>query len=136
MPHLDPSQVVLEARDERGGNGGEPVLVAVARPDSQWLHLNINVHDPEPDGCHGAPAAPVAKFGHQLGGSVQQRHDGGDCFASHDRGDVDLLVGVLGIDVPLQGVVENALVEEPQGIHGLVLCRGRDVSMHRQVGQE
>jgi len=33
-------------------------------------------------------------------------------------------------------VIEDALVEEHQGIHGLVLGGGSDVSMHRQVGQE
>jgi hypothetical protein len=58
MPRLDPGQVVLEQRGERGGNGGEPVLVALARTDGQGLHLNIEVLAPEPDGFRDAPAAP------------------------------------------------------------------------------
>ena len=33
-------------------------------------------------------------------------------------------------------MIEDALVEEHQGIHGLVLGGGSDVSIHRQVGQE
>ena len=33
-------------------------------------------------------------------------------------------------------MIEDALVEEHQGIHGLVLCGRCDVSVHRQVGQE
>jgi hypothetical protein len=33
-------------------------------------------------------------------------------------------------------MAEDALVEEHQGIHGLVLGGGSDVSMHREVGQE
>ena len=40
------------------------------------------------------------------------------------------------IDATLHSVVEDVLVEEHQGIHGLVLGGGRDVSMHHQVGQE
>ncbi len=136
MQRLDPGQVVLEQRGERGGNGGEPVLVALARTDGQWVHLNIEVLDPDPDGFHDAQAATVEQFGNQLGGSVQQRDDGGDFFACHDNGDVDLLVGAHGIDAALHDVVEDALVEERQGIHGLVLGGGSDVSMHRQVGQE
>ena len=43
--------------------------------------------------------------------------------------------GAHGIDASLHGVVEDALGEEHQGMHGLVLGRGRDVSMHGQVGQ-
>ena len=44
--------------------------------------------------------------------------------------------GAHGIDASLHGVVEDALVEEHQGMHDVVLGGGSDVSMHRQVGQE
>jgi hypothetical protein len=94
------------------------------------------VLDPKPDRFHNAQAAPVEQFGNQLGGSVQQRDDGGDCFACHDHGNVDLLVGTHGVDATLHGVVEDALIEEHQDIHGLVLGGGCDVSIQRQVGQE
>jgi hypothetical protein len=133
---LDPGQVILEHRGERGGKSGEPVLVALARTDGQWLHLIIDVLDPKPDRFHDAQATPVEKFGNQWGGSIQQRDDGGDFFACHDHGDVDLLVGAHGIDVARQSMGEDARVEEHQGIHGLVLSGGHDVSMHCQVGQE
>jgi hypothetical protein len=136
MPRLDPGQVVLEQRRQGDGNGGEPVLVARARTDGQWLHLIIDVLDPKPDRFHDAQATPVEKFGNQWGGSIQQRDDGGDFFACHDHGDVDLLVGAHGIDVARQSMGEDARVEEHQGIHGLVLSGGHDVSMHCQVGQE
>jgi len=36
----DPGQVILEQRRERGGKGGAPVPVALARTDGQWLHLD------------------------------------------------------------------------------------------------
>jgi len=52
------------------------------------------------------------------------------------KGDVDLLVGAHGIDTALQSVVEGALVEEHQGIHGLVLGGGRDIAVHGQVREE
>jgi hypothetical protein len=136
MPCLDPGQVVLEHKGERGRNGGEPVLVALARTDGQWLDLNIDVLDPGPDGFHDAQAAPVEQFGHQLGGAIHQREDGGDFFAGHDHRDVDVLVGTHGIDAALYGVVEDSLVEEHYGIHRLVLSGGDDMSMYRQVGQE
>ena len=58
MQRLDPGQVVLEQRGERGGKGGEPVLVAFARTDGQLLHLNIDVLDPEPDRFHDAQPLP------------------------------------------------------------------------------
>ena len=47
MQRLDPGQLILKQGRERGGNGGEPVLVALARTDGQWLHLNIDVMDPD-----------------------------------------------------------------------------------------
>jgi hypothetical protein len=62
--------------------------------------------------------------------------NGGDFFAGRDNGDVELLVGANGIDTARQRMVENALVEEHQGIRRLVLGCGRDVSVHGQVGQE
>jgi hypothetical protein len=92
--------------------------------------------DPEPDRFHDVQPAPVEQFGHQLGGSVYERDDGGDFFVDHDHGDVDLLVGANSVDVALHNVVEDAPVEEHQGIHGLVLGGTSDVSVHRQVGQE
>jgi hypothetical protein len=108
-----------------------------ARAWGRYASPLINdVLDPEPDGFHDPQAAPVEKFGNQLGGSDQQRDDGGDFFACHDHGDVDLLVGAHGIDAPLHGVVEDALVEAHQGMHGLVLGGGSQVSVHGQVGQE
>jgi hypothetical protein len=57
-------------------------------------------------------------------------------FTGHDHRDGDLLGGAHGIDVALQGVMEDAFVEEHQSIHGLVLGGGSDVALHRQVGQE
>ena len=136
VPRPDPGQVILEQRRERSGNGGEPVLVALTRTDGQWLQLEIDVLDPEPDGFHDAQAAPVEEFGNQSGGSVHQRHDAGDFFARHDHGDIDLLVGAHGIDAARHGVVEDARVEEHQGIHGLVLGGGSDISVHGKVHEE
>jgi hypothetical protein len=67
---------------------------------------------------------------------VHEREDGGDFLACHDHGDANLLGGAYGIDATLHDLIKDALVEEHQGIDGLVLGRGRDVSMHCQVGQE
>ena len=71
MQRLDPGQVALEQRGERGGKGGEPVLVTLTRTDGQLLHLEIDVLDPDPDGFHDAQATPVEQFGNRLGGAVQ-----------------------------------------------------------------
>jgi len=136
MPRLDPGQVVLEQRRQGDGNGGEPVLVARAPTDGQWRHLILDVLDPEPDGFHDVQPAPVEELGDHLASAVHERDDGGVCLACHDHGDGDLLDGSHGIDAALQGVVEEALGEEHQGMHGVVLGGGSDVSMHRQVGQE
>ena len=127
---------MLAPRRERGGNGGAPVLVALARTDGQWLHLKIDVLDPEPDGFYDTQPAPVEELGDYLGGSVHEREDGGDFFARHDHGDVELLVNANSIDVVLKRMVEDALVKEHQGMHRLVLGRGSDVSEHGQVSQE
>ena len=102
----------------------------------QLLHLIVDVLDPEPDRFHDAQPAPVEEFGDHLGSSVHEREHGGDFFAGHDHGDGDLLVGAHGIATALQRMGEDALVEEHQGIHRLVLGRGSDVSMHGQVRQE
>jgi hypothetical protein len=120
---------------ERGRNGGEPVFVPLARTDGQWLHLLIEVLDPEPDHCHEAQPSPLEARGHQLRGSVHERDDGDNCFAYHDHKDVDLPVGARGLEAALQNMVEDALREECQGMHRQLLGGGSDVSVHRQVSQ-
>jgi hypothetical protein len=71
-----------------------------------------------------------------LRGAVHERDDGRDFCARHGHGDIDFLGGAHGVDTALQRLVEDARVEAHQGIHGLVLGGGRDVSMHHQVGQQ
>lgn len=97
---------------------------------SWQLHLPTDVLDPEPDRLHDAQPAPVEELGDQLGGSAHERENSSDFFAGHDHGDVDLLVGVHCIDAALQGLFEDALVEEHQGVHRLILGGGSDVSVH------
>jgi hypothetical protein len=111
MPCLDAGQVIPEQRGERAGKVVNRSF-ALARTDGQWLHLNIDVLDHKLDRFHDAQAAPVEKFGHQLGGAMHEREDGGDFFACHDHGGVESLVGTHGIDAAFHGVVEDALVEE------------------------
>jgi hypothetical protein len=54
MQRLDAGQVVLEQRGQSSRKGGKPVFAALAGADSQLLHLNIDVLDPEPHGFHDA----------------------------------------------------------------------------------
>jgi hypothetical protein len=71
-----------------------------------------------------------------LGGATHEREDGSAFFAGHDHRDVDRLVGIHGLATARQRLVEDALVEEHQGIHRLVLGRSSDVSVHGQVSEE
>ena len=115
MQRLNSSQTVLEQRGQGGGKGGEPVLVALAGTYGQLLHLKIDVLDPEPDRFHDPQPAAVEELGDHLGGSVHERDNGGDFFACHDNGHVDLLVGANGIDAALERLVQDAFVKEDQG---------------------
>jgi hypothetical protein len=109
MQGLDPDQVVMEQRGERGGKGCEAIFVALARTDGQLLHLKIDVLDPDADSFHDAQAATVEQFGNQLGSAVQQRDNRGDFFACHDNGDVDLLVSAHSIYAPSRGWLRTRL---------------------------
>lgn len=108
----DPGEVVLEQRRQSGGNGCEPILVALARTDDELFHLEIEVLAPEPDAFPDAQATPVEKSGNQLGGPVHQGNDTGDFFACHDHGDIHLFWGTNGIDFAIHGMVEESLIEE------------------------
>ena len=66
MRRLDPGQVILEQRGERGGKSGEPVLVALTGTDGQLLHL-------KPDRFHDAQPAPIEELGDHLAGPVHER---------------------------------------------------------------
>jgi hypothetical protein len=134
MQRLAPMQVVLEQRRQGGRQGGKPVLVALARTDGPWLHLRIAVLDPGPGRFHHAPSAPAEELGDHWGSAVHEREHGGTCFAGHDHEDGALLVGTHSIDTA--SMVEDALGEEHQGMHRLVLDRGSDVAVHGQVRQE
>ena len=84
-------------------------------------HLEVNVLDPEADGFHDPQSAAVQKLRNQLGSAFQQREDGGDLIARHHDGDIHLLVSANGIDRTFHGLAEDALVEENESIHGLIL---------------
>jgi len=100
------------------------------------LHRNIDVLDAEPDGLHNPQAAPVEQFRHQLRGPLHEREDRGNLFTGHHDGDVDFLVGAHGVNAAIQRLLEDALIEKDQGIHGLVLGRRRHVALDGQVGQK
>lgn len=100
------------------------------------FHGKVNVLDAEPDGFHNAQAAAVQHFRHQLRGAAHERQDGGDFVARHHDGDVDFLGGAHGIDTVLQRLLEDALVQKDQGIHGLVLGRRRHVALDGQMGEK
>ena len=95
-------------------------LSPLPETDGQLLHLMLDVLDPKPDGLHHAEPSAVEELGNHLGCSTHARDHRGDCFACHDHRDVDLLVVAHGLEPALQSTVEGALVEEHQGIYGLV----------------
>lgn len=98
MQRLDPSQMVLEQRGERGGKGRESVFVAFPRPDGELLHPIVDVLHPKSGRFHDAQAAPVEEISDQLSGSIHERKNSGDFLASHDHGNGSLLGGAHGID--------------------------------------
>ena len=46
MQSLDPGQVVLEQGRQDRRKGGEPVLITLAGPDGQLLHLIVDIFAP------------------------------------------------------------------------------------------
>jgi hypothetical protein len=136
MQRFNPDEVVLEERDERGGKGRETVLISLAGADCELLHGKVNVLDAEPDGFHNPQAAAVEQFGHQLRGALHECEDGSDFVPGHDHGDVDLLVGAHGVNAVVQGLVEDALVEKDEGMHGLVLRGGGDLALQGEMREE
>jgi hypothetical protein len=135
MQRLAPGQVALKQRRRGGGQGGQTVLVPLARTDGQLFHRKINVLAPEPDGFHDTETAAVEQFGHQLDGVLRRRGDRGDFFAVMTTGTLTLL-SAHGIDAVRRRLAGDAFVEKHQGIHRRVLGSVSDISMHRRIGEE
>jgi hypothetical protein len=132
----DPNQMVLEQRRQADRKGGEPILVALSRPDGHLLHIEINVLYPEPDRFHDPQPASVEKLGDELWGPIHDRNYRTHFFPGHDHWHVSFLLSTDCVNHPIQGVPKYAFVKKNQGIHRLVLGRRCDVPAHGQIRQE
>jgi len=54
----------------------------------------------------------------------------------HDHGNIDFPQNANGIDHPFQELFQNLFVEENQRIHGLILGRGSDVTLHDKMREK
>jgi hypothetical protein len=131
-----PTQMVLEERRQADRKGGEPILIALSRPDGYLLHIEINVLYPESNRFHDPQSASAKKLGDELWGPLHERKQGAHLFPGHDHGHASFFLCTDCVNHTIQEVPKYAFVKKNQGVHALVLGRRGDIPAHGQIRQE
>jgi hypothetical protein len=133
-----PVQLPLQVGAHRPGQHDHAVLVPLAGADHDLPARQVRVLDAHLAALQQAQAAAVQQPGHELKDAVAPLHaleDGRHLLRRQHHGQplrTPCPHRVEAAEVDLQ----HLLVQEHQGIEGLVLRAGRDLPVHGQVGEE
>ena len=124
---------------ERGRKGAgqerSAILLPLALPYGDLLVLEVQVFHPQSEGLRKAKAGPIQQVSHEAVWAVHVPEHGFDFrLGEHDRKPLRLPCTIkVGHPVPLGP--EHVAMEKQKSIQGLILGRGRDGSLGREVGQ-
>jgi hypothetical protein len=130
-PHLLPQGI-----PELLGQNGQPVLAALALPDRQLAHIEVDVLHPQPQGLQESETRTIQQARHHGGRPLQLRQNPPNLGAGEDdRESPGLHRPHHAIDVG-QRDPEDVAVEEEEGGQRLVLRRGCHPARGGQVGEK
>lgn len=128
-----------QIRNEGRGQGNDPVLAALGADDKKGKALQTDIFDPQIKGLRNPQPAAVEEACNQVGGITGDVTNGLEQSLGFGDGgrmaEVSRPFGPEGVDA-LEGLAEDFLVKEEDGIESLVLAAGGQVMMPSQVGQE
>ena len=136
MDHLHAYKVLFQGLYELLGERRDTVFISFAVTHRESLHLQVHVLDPESEALRDAQARAVQKLDDELMHSRHQCDHASRPLAGQDDGDLGLPACAVWVDFAAQRLLENALVEEDERIHGLVLGGGGHLAVSGQVGVE
>ena len=129
---VSPKRFAQALRQER-----RPVLLPFPVADEEMPLAEVDVLDPEPEAFHQPEPRAVEQPGHQPGRAVELGEDRADLVAGQDdRQPLRPLGPDHVVADPVEGPVEDDLIEEQQGGQSLILGRGRDLPVDRQMVEE
>ena len=108
----------------------------LATPWPPCCHLQVHVLDPEAEALRDAQARAVQKLDDELMHSGHQCDHASRLLAGQDDGYPGLPACAVRVDFAAQWLVEHVLVEEDEGIHGLVPGGGGHLAISGQVREE
>jgi hypothetical protein len=122
------NRVLWEERDA--------VLRALAAADDDLAVAEVDVLDPESETFHEAQAGSVEEESHQMPWGRQLADDLPGLLRGEDHRDTIPGLGEGEGVEPTWVDIEHLLVEEDQGVEGLILRCGRDVKFHCEMAEE
>jgi hypothetical protein len=130
-------EVTIELGSQGVRQHDDTILAARAVTNDNLVALQIEVVDAQTAALGAAETGAVEQTGHQAkeASALNGVEDEADFFGRQDGGEAFGPAGVEGVKAG-QVDAEDFLVEEEQGVEGLVLGAGGDVAGDGQVGEE
>lgn len=124
---------------ERFGQGNDPVFAALGSDEKKRELFQVHILDSHVEGFSDAQPAAINHASDQIGGITGLVANGLEQGLSFGNGggmtQAGRPFGAEGIH-PLKGLAQDFLVKEKNGVEGLILAAGGQITMAGQIGQE
>ncbi len=136
MDGADDLNLVAEFGGEACWEDSDAILLTLSVPDDNVQMIEFDILHAQPHSLHNPEAGAIEEPGQKSVCTVKPLEYGGDFAPTQHDGEFGGNLGAgevaerAGIDV------EDVLVEEDDGVEGLVLGGGSDVALDSEVGEE
>jgi hypothetical protein len=136
VPFAGGMELGFEGGEEGFGKHGDAVFIPFAIANDDDALAEIDVLDAQAECFEKAEAGAVEEAGKEVMNAGEVAKDAVDFVAGQDLGDALWPPGTLEIPDPGEVLEKDFLVEEEQGVKGLVLGGGGDVAVVGEMGEE
>ena len=121
---------------QAGWQHGDPVFLPLAVADDDLIAVEVEVLDSQSQAFQQPHACPVEQPGNEPVSAVEPGQQAADFVAGENGGEALWPLGASKLADGAEVLVEDLMIEEDEGIEGLVLGTGRDAAPHGKVFQE
>jgi hypothetical protein len=136
MNELYPVNLFLQQDQELFREHNHTVFAPLTVEHGDLMHGKIDILDPELTAFRDPEPAAVEHAYHEPGGTFQEAQDLGHFFPGHDNRDAQWSFSPHGINGLIELNIENIAIQKNNGIEGLVLGGGADLSVHGQMREK
>jgi len=133
---LSELKLCLQVDDQGLRKHCDPVLISFPVSDDDLPKREVQVFDPEPCAFHGSQPAAVQELTHELRLAGQAIQNLANFCPGEDRRYVNWPPSADRVDGEIKRGLQDCAIEEQDCVKSLILGRGGNTLVNRQVGEE